>query len=453
MAFAAPAFDNRRMGRFERRWRAASRRHWAILVACLLVVFAGAWLAAGERARPGVVVLAPPPEAKPTTYSAVEPAVVERSAPDAIGAKGSERVEVCGLGWVEAGADGSVDPAAFGRIPAFSAARRRIMSSLAASPDDFDRAASVWLGMVDPSSDPANAASVREQLAQQATTTRDPRTYALAFKTCRPAPDAGSCALLNARRWAQLDADNGEPWLFLFSDASMRKDREQADEALYRIGTAGRIEDRYFAIAGLLARHAGTGDAGLLAAHELALESINGMGVQATPPLQSIVAACRGQSLSDANRRQRCDAVAAALAERSDVLLYAAIGATIGRRLGWPAARTEAVGALSSASNESLLAREADPQQWSCRRAASVLERFARQGFVGEVGYAREWITASGSTVERYAAKESDLRRRRADDLARAANTSVLAGALAAGDTAASEPAATPTSAGPQPLR
>jgi hypothetical protein len=453
VAFAPPELDNRGMGRIERRMRAASRRRWAILVACLVVVFAGAWLAVGERAAPGVVVLAPPAPAKPTTYSVAETAPLDRAPPVVIDAKGSERVEVCGLGWVEAGADGSVDPAALGRVPAFSAARRRILDSLSASPDDFDRAASVWLRMVDPASDPTLAAGLREQLAQKATTTRDPRTYALAFKACRPAPEAASCALLNARRWAQLDADNGEPWLFLFTEASARKDREQADEAFFRIGTVGRIEDRYFAIAGVLARHAGDTDAGLLAAHELALESINGMGTQATPPLQAIIGACRGPSLADANRRQRCDAVASALAERSDVLLYASIGAAIGRRLGWPAARTDAVAALSSASNESLLTREADPLQWSCRHAASVLERFARQGFVGEVGYAREWITASGSTLERYAAKESDPRRRRADDLARAANTSVLAGALAAGDAAASEPAVTPSSAVVQPGR
>jgi len=443
------------MGRFERRWRAASRRHWAILGACVVLVFAGTWLAVGERALPGVVVLPAPSRALATPAAAdafvttVEP--TPPVAPPRL--RGSERVEVCGLGWVEAGADGSVDPAVLARMPALNAARRRLVDSLASSGDDFERAASLWLKMVDVTSAGTLAADLREQLAQRATTTRDPRTYAIAFKTCRLTPEVGSCALLNARRWAQLDSDNGEPWLFLFNEATTRKDREQADEALFRLGEAARVEDRYFAVAGLLARRAGSTDTGLLAAHELAIESLGGMAAQAMAPLQAITVACRGPSLGDANRRQRCDAVASAMAERSDVLVYAAIGAAMGRRLGWPQARTDAVAALSSASNESLLAREPDPLQWSCPRAASVLDRFARQGVVGEVGFAREWIAASGSTVERYAAKESEQRRRRAEDLTRAANTAVLAAALAASDASASEPSATPYSATPPPAR
>ena len=440
MAFAAPAFDNRRMGRFERRWRAASRRHWAILGVCLALVCAAIWFALGERALPGVVVLPTPARtlATPAAPVASETAV-ELTPPVAPpGLRGSERVEVCGLGWVEAAADGSVDPGVLARMPALAAARRRVVDSLASSGDDFERAASLWLRMVDPSN-ATLAADFREQLAQGATTTRDPRAYALAYKTCRPTPEAGSCALLGARRWAQLDGDNGEPWLFLFNEATARRDRDQADEALFRLGAAARVEDRYFAIAGLLARHAGETETGLLAAHELALESLGGMAAHAMPPLQTVLGACRGSSLVDANRRQRCDAVASALAERSDTLGYASIGAAMGRRLGWPPPRTDAVAALSSASTESLLTREADPLQWSCGRAASVLDRFARQRVVGEVRFAREWIEASGSTVEAYAAKEAERRRRRADDLARSANTSVLATALAASDAGASE--------------
>ncbi len=428
------------MGRFERRWRARSRRHWAILIACLALVVAGIWIAVGDRAIPGVVVLSaparkavPPPASAPVDTAV---ATAARSAPPA--PRGGDRVEVCGLGLVEAGPDRTVDPAILARMPAVAAARRRLVDSLASSGDDFVRASSLWLRMIDPS-DATLAADFREQLAQAATTTRDPRAYALAFKACRAAPEAGGCALLSARRWAQIDIDNGEPWLFLFNEATARKDREQADEALFRLGSAARVEDRYFAIAGLLAGRAGETDMGLLAAHELALESLGGMAAQATPPIQTVLAACRGPSLVDANRRQRCDAVASALAERSDTLLYASIGAAMGRRLGWPPARTDAIAALSSASTESLLMREADPLQWSCARAASMLERFARQGAVGEVRFVREWIEASGSTVERYAAREAERRRRRADDLARSANTSVLAAALAASEAGASE--------------
>jgi hypothetical protein len=442
------------MGRIERRMRAASRRRWAILGVFIALVLAGLWLALGESARPGVVILTAPARALPPPGADVPVEASVASAPTVVaGLVGRERVEVCGLGSVEAGPDGNVDPAILARMPALKASRRRLVASLASSGDDFERAAALWLQTLDPSSGATLAADFRQQLAQMATTTRDPRAYALAFKTCRLGPEAGSCALLNARRWAQLDADNGEPWLFLFNDAMTRKEREQADEALFRIGAAPHVDDRYFAVAGLLARRAGGTDTDLLAAHELAIESLGVMAAQAMPPLQAIMGACRGSSLSDANRRQRCDAAAASMAERADTLLHASIGAVIGRRLAWPEARIDAVAALSSASNESLLTREADSLQWSCRRAASVLDRFARQGAVGEVGFAREWIAASGSTVERYAAKEAEQRRRRAEDRARASNTSVLAAALAASEAGASEPAATQYSATPPPAR
>ena len=124
----------------------------------------------------------------------------------------------------------------------------------------------------------------------------------------------------------------------------------------------------------------------------------------------------------------------------------------MGRRLGWGASRTDAVAALSSALQESLPTLGADPLQWSCVSVASMLERLSRQGMVGETGFAREWIRASGTTFERYAAQEPERRPRRAEAFAIAASAA-RAAASAAGDTGASEPAATPYSATPPPAR
>jgi hypothetical protein len=428
VAFAAPAFDNRGMGRFERRWRAASRRHWAILVACLVVVFAGVLLAVGERATPGVVVLAPPPLAKPTTYSVAETATVERAAPDpSIGPKGSERVDVCGLGWV--------DPALLDRMPALVGARARLLESLASSDDGFERAASLWLKTIDPASTTL-AADFHEQLARSASTTHDPRVYALAFKSCAKTSDAPSCALLSARRWAQLDADNGEPWLFLFDEATTRRDRQQAEDALFHLGAAPRFDDRQFAVAGLLAARPAGPDVLLLAATQLATDAI-GLASAEVLPLQTVVIACRGLSLVDLNRRQRCDAVAAALADRSDTLLVASVGSTLGRGLGWPQARLDAIGALSSARAESL-PPDAGSSFGSCRRLAAWLDRLAHQSVVGEARLAREWIESRGMSVEGYAARQAELRRSASEMLARASDSPLAVGASADGGAPAS---------------
>ena len=421
------------MGRFERRWRARSRRHWAILIASLALVVIGVRLALGERASPGVVVLPPPTRHSLTftTAAAVE-TTVERAPPVAGATRGNGRVEVCGLGQVEAAADGSIDPAILARMPALAAARRRVMESLASSGDDFERAASLWLRIFDPAS-ATLAADFRERLAQSATTTRDPRVYALAFKTCAKALEAGSCTLLSARRWAQLDSSNGAPWIYVFDEATTRKDRQQAEEALFRLGAAARVDDRFYAVAGLLAGHAGKSDMELLTANELATEA-NGLAAAEFVPLQTVANACRGPALLDDNRHQRCDAIASALADRSDALWFASTGAAIGRSLGWPSPRTESIAALSAANTESMPTQEPSPLRWSCRQTADVLERYARQSVVGEVRFAREWIEASGTTVERYAARQAEVRRRQAEALSRATNTSTLAAPLAASD-------------------
>jgi hypothetical protein len=437
VAFAPPAFDNRRMGRFERRWRAASRRHWAILGVCVFLLLAGTWLAVGERAMPRVVVL-PEPVRPLRTEVAVEaattPSPPRRAASDA---RRSDRVEVCGIGEMEAGTPAGIDPSVLERMPAVRASRGRLVESLRASSDDFERAAALWLDMVDailaaralPEADPAcqgescapaqrvesTFAPLRDRLAHVATTTSDPRAYALAFTTCRKSPQEGSCALLNAGRWSQLDPGNGEPWMQLLHEAVARKDAAQVDEALFRIGAAERLDSRDFAVPGLIARHAGAGDVDVLAAYLLEIDAVGVVAAQANPTLQSVLNACRAPLLADANRRLRCEGAATALAERADTVTQASIGVRLGRRLGWDSARADAVLALSPALGESARGVEPDPQSWSCGRARRMLDRMMRLDAVGETRFARDWIAASGSTVDRYAAQERERRRRPAE--------------------------------------
>ncbi len=421
------------MGRFERRWRAASRRNWAILIACVGVVVTGILIALGDRPDRAVVVL-PAPRRMAFETTPVEPvaeALGASTPAPTFGDRGDERVQVCGLGWVQARPDGVVDPEILERMPALRAARARLLGTLASSDDAFGRATSLWLGMVDLST---TALEYREQLAQQATTTQDARVYALAFKSCERSREAGSCALLNARRWAQVDVDNGEPWMYLHDEASARKDRQAAEDALFHLGIAPRIESRFFDVPGLLARRRADGDMGLLAANGLAVRAM-GMSSAWSVPIRSILEACSDEAVVDSVRRQRCDAVATALVDRSDSMLYASMGARIGQRVGWPAARSDAVAVLSSANAESMPTQASDPSQWTCGEMAQVFDRIKRQAVVGEPGYAREWIQSGGRTFERYA---QTVQARKDQD--RAARMSMVGAALAA-----SEPASDPS--------
>ena len=452
------------MGRFERRWRARSRRHWAILIACLGLVVLGVWIALGEPVK-ARVVLSPPwkaPRMKPAAPAVAAAAVMPQTlVPPPLRGGGAEQIEVCGLGWVEVHADGKIDPVVVDRLPGLEAAGRRVLSSLASSGDEFDRAAAWWLQMLEPSLDGTRAAeppsgcereacaigaeertksdSFLERLALAATTSRDPRVYGLAFRACRNR-GTGSCSLLSARRWAQLDVDNGDPWIYVMDEASTRKDEAQVEEAIFHVGAASRVDMRYFAVPRAIVQHAPTDEASLQAANVLTIVSIGGMAALPLPALQIISRACQAPALGDANRRQRCDAAASALAERSDTLLYSLVGARIGSRLGWSEARTDAIRSWGAAAAESQPVGESDPRLWSCARIAKMLERVSRQGVIGETGFAREWIVAGGTTLERYAAREAEQRRRVAE-VASAASSPARIAASVSGDVAASSPA------------
>jgi hypothetical protein len=343
-------------------------------------------------------------------------------------------VEVCGLGWVEKKADaGSLDPALLVAIPGIETALDDIVGRLRRSPDAIARAAALVLAMsVDPVLD--DPASLREQLAERAATTDDPRLYALAFRLCTRAPTNGSCALLSAAQWARLDAGNGEPWLFILADAASRGDRAMVDEALYRIGSAARFDDRFFDLTGAVAAQAGTSDADLMAAQML-WTILTGVAAAQWLPLQGLDA-CRDAELADTNRRQVCEAVATTLAERSDSMLFALSGARIGHRVGWDEERVVAVRALSLALADSWSAvpdQQHDGMSYSCDGVRAILARAGRLAEVGEPQVARDWIAASGKSLESFARVARD------QALARAAREAQQASVASAASAASSQ--------------
>jgi hypothetical protein len=401
----------------------------------VLLVVAGAvaiaWLLAARRRDDPIRVLvasrlagtgAPMPGAVPPAVVATLPK----------GERDPGLVEVCGLGWVEKRADAdTIDAALLTRIPGIETALDAALDRLRRSPDGLMRAAAIVLAMsVGAGGD--DSVALLEQLAHEAATTDDPRLYALAFRLCARASTNGSCALLSAAQWARLDAGNGEPWLFVLDDAAARGDRAMLDEALFRIGSAPRFDDRYFALSGAVAAAAGPSEADLMAAQMLTIV-LSGVAAAQSLPLQRLDA-CKGPELGDVNRRQVCDAVAATLAERSDSMLLASLGARIGQRVGWDEERIVAVRALSLALSDSWSAVPDAKAgiSYSCGGVRAFLARFARSAEVGEPQAARDWIAASGKGIEPFAREAREESRRIAAAAASAAS--------AASEAAASRP-------------
>jgi hypothetical protein len=90
------------------------------------------------------------------------------------------------------------------------------------------------------------AAPAAEALARLATGSMDPRTYASAMRGCRfiDVRASADCAALKSEQWAQLDPDNGFPWLEVAAAARKRRDFAANDEALRRASRSKVIDWR-----------------------------------------------------------------------------------------------------------------------------------------------------------------------------------------------------------------
>jgi len=322
--------------------------------------------------------------------------VVTLPAPVAERPQGDDEVEVCGLGWVKAQADGSVDPNVLERASRATDARAGIVAALRADQNELSQAAGLWLSMIDAGAD---IAQIRDALARAVVSSTDPQAYALAFNVCRGNPrNEGACQMLSASQWARLDPGNATPWLTLLSEAKARKDRAAEDEALYRIGTSQRSDTGFFAAPALAVNAASGDDLSVLAAWSVAVEMIGYASAWSIPSYQHVVAGCKGVALNDTNRRQTCSAIADVLSDHSNSFVDQMMGVAIGKQLGRPAARREWQSDEYAAYVASL-----GRQSLACADLRRGLDDLRRKASVGEAGALREWVMQSGKRPEDFA--------------------------------------------------
>lgn len=437
------------------------RGAWQALGGLLLLALIGAviwWLGSRvERsvaAEAAVASVAPPPgavDAEPAAPQAEADVPLANST-----ARHDDEIEICGGTWIKPDAEGHVDDADLARAINLAEARQRLLTSLRANAGDFSRAAALWFGMMDTpaqrsalfgvvgdcdtpeclaalSTAKERVAADRDELVRLATTTSDARAYALAFNTCSLGrPPTPACGLLSADQWARLDPGNATPWMAKLAEASERHDAQAQNDALFQIASSARIDQRFFALAGIVIDRMPTDDASLPATMALAGEAIGLEAPWSLNGMHAVLGACTPATLRDANRRQTCEAIAALMVERSDTLLDRNIGATLGRRIGWNDARVDRLRGETSAYTKAVTPPAGDVNGLGCaplRRDLVTIKLAAR---LGETGALRDWIARSGKSADDFIAIAREEARVAAAAAASAASASAAASAASA---------------------
>ena len=269
-----------------------------------------------------------------------------------------------------------------------------------------------------------------DRLAALALQSRDARVFALARGECaRRLGDwgqAASCERLSIRSWIERDRDNAAPWLALAKEEPAAR-----EEALFQAARAKTL-DTYHGAAWIFLdrvdRNAGPSALAVVGMIEHLGASVS------MPSYWTITGECTDPGLQDANRRQRCEALARLLTGRGRTMMDLSFGARLAERLGWPEA-AEIRGerrALQQIAIESVTATDVQAAMAKCQvglepKAAADIARD------GELSMLRDRLRASGRDAAQWAARasEADAQRQRAAQREQAAEEAASAASAA----------------------
>jgi hypothetical protein len=382
-------------------------RRVAAAAAALLAMLAAAWWSAsqpGKALRAERVAAPPGPQYLVAPLTLPVPAPLPR--PEPTGA------ELCGYGPVAV--DNGIPQIPRDIGAAADAALGKLASALAARPSDRERALGLYLQMFEPE----NAAE-GQALVRLATTTSDADAYALAIFSCRReigAGASGDCALLSYAQWARIEPDNAVPWLSLADDAQQRGDRSSLEAALIRASKARFSDPHWDQISELFASDA-------LAAQAPAIQvglAIRLLGIQAALPIpnpQGLMNYCSTAAQADQDRVQTCGDLAARLIEHSRNAVEVSIGAKLAERVGWEDPRLAGLQDEADALRWQMAQMSEKSEQedlLGCDSLARLRRAMAAQAQVGERGWLRQELTASGVTTAQAAERWRAALRERA---------------------------------------
>jgi hypothetical protein len=370
----------------------------------------------------------PPParSADPTATQAVAPPSLGKlpSSVEPTASTTVDEVDVCGYGRVERGASEQIETTAQTAADRFLG---RFAAKLTSSSNEHEAALGLFLdpwmleGIRDEylhdhpdcndnqtcqqyASDLANTKTVEieEAVVKGASGTRDPRAYALALQAC--GTDFGSafdrragaaCSLLSAERWAELEPDNGVPWVLVALKAN---DAAARDQAVYHASTAKRFDAYSPNFAAMLQRPEIRSEAPQTRwaiGDELFAMELRRPLLSYRPLLQF----CNYPSIADATRISACSDLANLLLTQDRTLMGLGTAVRLAQSADWPRDKLDALRdekeAVYKAAQGGVAAQEPGKAVGDCEDLARFERWSADYAELGQLGVARRLVEST----------------------------------------------------------
>lgn len=186
-----------------------------------------------------------------------------------------------------------------------------------------------------PGNEPSKDTPINNKLVLLATESGDPAIYSLAIGQCRDATNdmaSGPCQGLSWEQWADIDPDDGMPWLWIAAKADHAGNQQEVEEALAKASTAPRI-DGYWSTLSAVALGALPSDSAPL---EKAVAGADVTSIPAVGTPFAIISLCSASAIQQTRRKQECSAIAATLAKQGSMLIDLVMASSLADRLGFP---------------------------------------------------------------------------------------------------------------------
>jgi len=335
-----------------------------------------------------------------------------------------DEVDVCGYGRVEGSASEEIETTAQTAAERFLG---RFAAKLAASPNEHEAALGVFLdpwilqGIRDEylqdhpkcndsqscqqyASDLAERKTeeIGDAVVKSASGTRDPRLYALALQACGTAfgnafggRSWAACSLLSVARWAELEPDNGVPWLLV---ALRANDAAARDQAVYHASTAKRFDAYFPNFAGMLQWPEIRAEAPQIRwaiADELFAMELGRPVLSYGPFLQF----CNYPAVADATRIGTCGDLANLLLTQDRTLMGFGTAVRLAQSADWPRDKVDALRdekeAVYKAAQGGVAAQKPSKAVSDCEDLARLERWSADYAELGQLGVARRLVEST----------------------------------------------------------